>query len=114
MGLMLNASSHPMPLSHNIVPRVLSFYHHWKKKYDATGLTVYLAGGQGQVVGGIVVGALIASGPVMVIAVTFSNAIYERLPLEDEPTGAKEGLQLQQIGGDFRDEWGFNVSSWWW
>ncbi|KAL6593078.1 hypothetical protein ACP70R_049164 [Stipagrostis hirtigluma subsp. patula] len=49
----------------------------------ATGLTVYLAGGQGQVVGGIVVGALIAAGPVMVIASTFANATYERLPLDE-------------------------------
>ncbi|XP_043700874.1 cytochrome P450 734A1-like isoform X2 [Telopea speciosissima] len=38
MDLMLKASSHPMPLSHNIVPRVLSFYHHWKKIYGATFL----------------------------------------------------------------------------
>ncbi|XP_042495900.1 cytochrome P450 734A1-like [Macadamia integrifolia] len=38
MGMMLKASSHPMPLSHNIVPRVLSFYHHWKKIYGATFL----------------------------------------------------------------------------
>ncbi|GAB2288611.1 hypothetical protein Dimus_022935 [Dionaea muscipula] len=53
-----------------------------------TGLTVYLAGGQqGQVVGGAVAGALVASGPVMVIAATFSNATYETLPLEEEPTG---------------------------
>jgi len=50
----------------------------------ATGLTVYLAGGQGQVVGGSVVGPLIAAGPVMVIAATFANATYERLPLEEE------------------------------
>ncbi|KAF3778935.1 AT-hook motif nuclear-localized protein 20 [Nymphaea thermarum] len=50
----------------------------------ATGLTVYLAGGQGQVVGGSVVGPLVAAGPVMVVAATFSNATYERLPLEDE------------------------------
>ncbi|TQD92921.1 hypothetical protein C1H46_021401 [Malus baccata] len=46
--------------------------------------TIYLAGGQGQVVGGSVVGPLVASGPVMVIAATFSNATYERLPLEEE------------------------------
>ncbi|CAK9135649.1 unnamed protein product [Ilex paraguariensis] len=59
----------------------------------ATGLTVYLAGGQGQVVGGTVMGALMASGPVMVIAATFANVTYERLPLEDEP--ADEGMQLQ-------------------
>ncbi|KAI8003383.1 AT-hook motif nuclear-localized protein 20 [Camellia lanceoleosa] len=50
----------------------------------STGLTVYLAGGQGQVVGGSVVGSLVAAGPVMVIAATFSNATYERLPLEDD------------------------------
>ncbi|GMH18947.1 hypothetical protein Nepgr_020788 [Nepenthes gracilis] len=37
--LMLNASSQPMPdFSHNIVPRVFSFYHHWKKTYGATFL----------------------------------------------------------------------------
>ncbi|KAI5647609.1 hypothetical protein M9H77_33614 [Catharanthus roseus] len=52
----------------------------------ATSLTIYLAGGQGQVVGGNVVGALIASGPVIVIAASFTNVAYERLPLdEDEP-----------------------------
>ncbi|KAK8967175.1 putative DNA-binding protein ESCAROLA [Platanthera guangdongensis] len=59
----------------------------------STGLTVYLAGGQGQVVGGSVVGPLVAAGPVMVVAATFSNATYERLPLEEE-----EG-QDQAAGG---------------
>uniref|UniRef100_A0A0A0L573 AT-hook motif nuclear-localized protein n=1 Tax=Cucumis sativus TaxID=3659 RepID=A0A0A0L573_CUCSA len=49
----------------------------------STGLTVYLSGGQGQVVGGSVVGSLVAAGPIMVIAATFANATYERLPLED-------------------------------
>ncbi|KAL8199825.1 hypothetical protein R6Q57_013393 [Mikania cordata] len=63
----------------------------------ATGLTVYLAGGQGQVVGGTVVGQLMASGPVMVIAATFTNAIYERLPLEDEGEGSE--MQIQQTSG---------------
>ncbi|KAL6979669.1 AT-hook motif nuclear-localized protein 26 [Sarracenia purpurea var. burkii] len=52
----------------------------------ATGLTIYLAGGQGQVVGGSVVGALLASGPVVIMAASFSNAAYERLPLEEEDT----------------------------
>ncbi|AES99417.1 putative PPC domain-containing protein [Medicago truncatula] len=60
---------------------------------DATGLTVYLAGGQGQVVGGLVIGSLIASGPVMVVAATFANATYERLPLEDEDEGDEENFQ---------------------
>ncbi|KAH6793797.1 putative AT-hook DNA-binding family protein [Perilla frutescens var. hirtella] len=56
----------------------------------ATSLTIYLAGGQGQVVGGNVVGALIASGPVIIIAASFTNVAYERLPLDEE-----EGLQMQ-------------------
>ncbi|KAH7440142.1 hypothetical protein KP509_04G093400 [Ceratopteris richardii] len=49
----------------------------------ATGLTVYLAGGQGNVVGGTVVGSLIAAGPVIVIAASFLNASHERLPLQE-------------------------------
>ncbi|KAK1403558.1 Cytokinin trans-hydroxylase [Heracleum sosnowskyi] len=36
-SLMFKASSMPFPpFSHNILPRVLSFYHHWKKIYGAT------------------------------------------------------------------------------
>ncbi|KAJ6872661.1 hypothetical protein NC651_031705 [Populus alba x Populus x berolinensis] len=50
----------------------------------ASGLTVYLAGGQGQVVGGSVAGPLLASGPVVVMAASFGNAAYERLPLEED------------------------------
>ncbi|MBA0683244.1 hypothetical protein Goari_024916 [Gossypium aridum] len=48
-----------------------------------TGLTIYLAGAQGQVVGGGVVGALIASGPVLIMAASFMNATFDRLPLDD-------------------------------
>uniref|UniRef100_A0ACD5WZH6 Uncharacterized protein n=1 Tax=Avena sativa TaxID=4498 RepID=A0ACD5WZH6_AVESA len=62
----------------------------------ATGLAVYLAGGQGQVVGGSVMGELIASGPVMVIAATFGNATYERLPLDQD---AEEGAVLSGSEG---------------
>ncbi|WOK94900.1 hypothetical protein Cni_G03605 [Canna indica] len=69
----------------------------------STGLTVYLAGGQGQVVGGNVVGALVAAGPVMVMASTFANATYERLPLEEEeeegPVGGGEGGASGELGG---------------
>ena len=66
----------------------------------STGLTIYLAGGQGQVVGGSVVGPLLASGPVMVMAATFSNATYERLPLEDEEEGGGPGHgQVASSGG---------------
>ncbi|OIW19317.1 hypothetical protein TanjilG_07285 [Lupinus angustifolius] len=52
----------------------------------ASGLAIYLAGGQGQVVGGSVVGPLQASGPVVIMAASFGNAAYERLPLEEEET----------------------------
>ncbi|XP_023538346.1 AT-hook motif nuclear-localized protein 19-like [Cucurbita pepo subsp. pepo] len=66
----------------------------------SAGLTIYLAGGQGQVVGGSVVGPLTAAGPVMVIAATFSNATYERLPLEEEEDGGGGGGQgLASTGG---------------
>ncbi|RLN09786.1 uncharacterized protein C2845_PM11G03700 [Panicum miliaceum] len=58
---------------------------------EATGLTVYLAGGQGQVVGGSVVGALTAAGPVVVMAASFANAVYERLPLEEDDMLAAQG-----------------------
>ncbi|KAL1368990.1 hypothetical protein HN51_023128 [Arachis hypogaea] len=50
----------------------------------ASGLAIYLAGGQGQVVGGSVVGPLLAAGPVVIMAASFGNAAYERLPLEEE------------------------------
>ncbi|XP_061361451.1 AT-hook motif nuclear-localized protein 23-like [Gastrolobium bilobum] len=58
----------------------------------ATSLTIYLAGGQGQVVGGSVVGELTAAGPVIVIAASFTNVAYERLPLDDEE---QQQLQMQ-------------------
>ncbi|GAA0164102.1 hypothetical protein LIER_19817 [Lithospermum erythrorhizon] len=50
----------------------------------ATSLSIFLAGGQGQVVGGNVVGELIAAGPVIVIASSFTNVAYERLPLDED------------------------------
>ncbi|KAL9364263.1 hypothetical protein Peur_042136 [Populus x canadensis] len=66
----------------------------------STGLTVYLAGGQGQVVGGSVVGSLVAAGPVMVIAATFANATYERLPLEDDDEAGSGGQGQIQSGAN--------------
>ncbi|KAJ8500269.1 hypothetical protein OPV22_010821 [Ensete ventricosum] len=56
----------------------------------ATGMTIYLSGGQGQVFGGSVVGPLIALGPIIIMAASFGSAAYERLPLPEE-----EGLQAQ-------------------
>lgn len=58
---------------------------------EATGLTVYLAGGKGQVVGGSVVGSLTAAGPVVIMAASFANAVYERLPLEEDELLAAQG-----------------------
>lgn len=72
----------------------------------STGLTIYLAGGQGQVVGGSVVGPLLASGSVMVMAATFSNATYERLPLEDEEEGGGPAVQGAVAGGSSPPEIG--------
>jgi predicted DNA-binding protein with PD1-like motif len=51
---------------------------------SATGLTVYLSGSPGQVVGGTVAGKLVASTPVVIVAACFGNAAYELLPLGDE------------------------------
>ncbi|KAJ1696076.1 hypothetical protein LUZ63_004588 [Rhynchospora breviuscula] len=66
----------------------------------ATGLKLYLAGGQGQIIGGCVVGELVASGPVMVIAATYSNATYERLPLaEDEADVAAPAAPQENTEG---------------
>ncbi|CAN6936065.1 unnamed protein product [Brassica oleracea] len=50
----------------------------------AGGLSIFVAGAQGQVIGGSVVAPLVASGPVILMAASFSNATFERLPLEDE------------------------------
>ncbi|CAL9767369.1 unnamed protein product [Musa acuminata subsp. burmannicoides] len=77
----------------------------------ATGLAVYLAGGEGQVVGGNVVGKLVASGPVMMIAATFSNTTYERLLHEDEEPAAvvaqlgTEGLPQRPRGNEGGGRW---------
>ncbi|GMJ06163.1 AT-hook motif nuclear localized protein 24 [Hibiscus trionum] len=65
---------------------------------EATGMTVYLAGGQGQVVGGCVVGTLICSGPVVIMAASFSNAAYERLPLGEEEEEGQLPIQGDGIG----------------
>ncbi|XP_010534346.1 PREDICTED: AT-hook motif nuclear-localized protein 27-like [Tarenaya hassleriana] len=50
----------------------------------AGGLSIFLAGGQGQVVGGSVVAPLVASGPVILMAASFSNAVFDRLPVGEE------------------------------
>ncbi|KAB1209867.1 hypothetical protein CJ030_MR6G004349 [Morella rubra] len=59
----------------------------------AGGLTVFLAGGQGQVVGGSVLSPLTASGPVLLMVASFANAVYDRLPLEEN----ESPLQAQAV-----------------
>ncbi|KAE9589655.1 hypothetical protein Lal_00000205 [Lupinus albus] len=77
----------------------------------ASGLTIYLAGGQGKVVGGEVVGPVVAAGPVILIAATFSNATYERLPVEDEvgegngsPPGMSGSEGKKPVGGSIGED----------
>ncbi|GAB4838691.1 AT-hook motif nuclear-localized protein 25 [Ancistrocladus abbreviatus] len=65
----------------------------------AGGLTIFLAGAQGQMVGGSVVGPLMASGPVILMAASFANAVFDRLPLEEEEsitTPVQQPVQKQQ------------------
>ncbi|KAL9674580.1 hypothetical protein QQ045_030852 [Rhodiola kirilowii] len=61
----------------------------------AGGLSIFLSGGQGQVVGGNVVGPLVASGPVVLMAASFANAMFERLPLPEEVEQGGGGVQVQ-------------------
>ncbi|KAL0324796.1 UNVERIFIED_CONTAM: AT-hook motif nuclear-localized protein 26 [Sesamum radiatum] len=67
----------------------------------AGGLSIFLSGGQGQVVGGSVVGPLTASGPVVLMAASFANAVFERLPLEEEEgaTAAQPQPSASQSSG---------------
>lgn len=64
------------------------------------GLTVLVSGGSGRVLGGSVVGPLMAVGPVLVMAAVFGNAMYERLPMEEEEVvNASEGVGEGGGGG---------------
>ncbi|XP_019056905.1 PREDICTED: LOW QUALITY PROTEIN: AT-hook motif nuclear-localized protein 25-like [Tarenaya hassleriana] len=67
----------------------------------AGGLTVYLAGGQGQVIGGNVAGPLVAAGPVVLMVASFANAVYDRLPVEESQLGevTGSGAQAEESGG---------------
>ncbi|PON63479.1 AT-hook motif nuclear-localised protein [Parasponia andersonii] len=65
------------------------------------GFTISLAGPQGQIVGGLVAGALVAAGTVYVVAASFNNPSYHRLPAEDDArnSGSAEGLSPPLSGG---------------
>ncbi|KAM3189312.1 hypothetical protein ACQJBY_067939 [Aegilops geniculata] len=66
----------------------------------ASSLAVYLAGWQGQVVGGSVVGQLVAAGPVFLMAASFAKAVYERLPLEGEAEEAGTATAATEAQGE--------------
>uniref|UniRef100_A0A803NIC9 AT-hook motif nuclear-localized protein n=1 Tax=Cannabis sativa TaxID=3483 RepID=A0A803NIC9_CANSA len=87
----------------------------------AGGLSIFLSGGQGQVVGGAVVGPLVASGPVVLMAASFANAVFERLPLEVEeeeeesteapPASQSSGVTAAAEGGVAFFGMGSSISS---
>lgn len=52
---------------------------------------ISLAGPQGQIVGGSIVGPLVAAGTVYVIAASFNDPSYHRLPISDEPRNTVSG-----------------------
>ncbi|XP_019152665.1 PREDICTED: AT-hook motif nuclear-localized protein 17-like [Ipomoea nil] len=64
--------------------------------------TIALAGPQGQVVGGPVVGPLTTAGPVYLIAATFNNPLHHRLPVDEEGKNCGGGNEsgLQSSGGE--------------
>ncbi|KAG6437784.1 hypothetical protein SASPL_102713 [Salvia splendens] len=62
------------------------------------GVCILSGTGTGQVVGGTVVGPLLASGPVVIMAASFGNAAYERLPLEEEEAVGSGGGGGGQLG----------------
>lgn len=64
-----------------------------------TGLTIYIAGAQGQVIGGAVVGTLIASGPVVIMVASFTNATFDRLPLDEDDDASTIQSQQQYQNG---------------
>ncbi|THU54668.1 hypothetical protein C4D60_Mb10t27570 [Musa balbisiana] len=75
-----------------------------------TGLTLFMVGREGQVVGGSVVGELVASGPVMIIAAAFTNATYERLPLPDAELDAASAPSTAEHGATSNGDGGGSLS----
>lgn len=66
------------------------------------GLSIFLSGGQGQVLGGTVIGPLIATGAVILTATSFANAVFERIPVVENQTVMQEDAdnnanQVQQV-----------------
>ncbi|XP_030454304.2 AT-hook motif nuclear-localized protein 28-like [Syzygium oleosum] len=65
------------------------------------GFKISVAGPQGQMLGGSVAGPLVAVGPVFVVAATFNNPSFHRLPAEEDDGGGGGGSSsLSGRGGD--------------
>ena len=60
-----------------------------------SGFAISLAGPQGQIIGGHVVGGLMAAGTVFVVASSFNNPSYHRLPPEEEAPNSVSGGEEQ-------------------
>lgn len=69
---------------------------------EAGGLWVLVSGGEGQVVGGSVVGPLVARGTVVLMAASFGKAVLERLPLEDSGEEEEEAAGSHGLGVSVR------------
>ncbi|XP_010440994.1 PREDICTED: AT-hook motif nuclear-localized protein 17 [Camelina sativa] len=90
--LSVSATFLPPPPRTSLSPPVSNFF------------TVSLAGPQGQIIGGFVAGPLISAGTVYVIAASFNNPSYHRLPADEEQkhsagTGEREGQSPAVSGG---------------
>ncbi|KAL2471405.1 AT-hook motif nuclear-localized protein 17 [Abeliophyllum distichum] len=57
----------------------------------ANGIGISLAGPQGQVVGGLVVGPLISAGTIYLISAMFNSPSFHRLPMEDDAMDSASG-----------------------
>jgi predicted DNA-binding protein with PD1-like motif len=66
----------------------------------SNGFAISLAGPQGQIVGGNVVGSLLAAGVVYIIAASFNNPSFHRLPLELEDDARNSGSEVQSPSGN--------------
>ncbi|KAG4963750.1 hypothetical protein AAZX31_14G167300 [Glycine max] len=78
----------------NILSMSATFLHHGSPAAIPNALAVSLSGPQGQIVGGLVAGRLLAAGTVFVIAASFNNPSYHRLSSEEDAQNTSDG------GGD--------------
>ncbi|KAH7662891.1 AF0104/ALDC/Ptd012-like protein [Dioscorea alata] len=62
-------------------------------------LTVYLTGPHGQLIAGTVIGSLVSSGPVIILAATSSTPSFDHLPLQDNDDDDVAGA----VSGDLPD-----------